>query len=94
MSTDADESFCRELERRFAPKPAPPPPSPVVRKRPTHTITETYGSQTLAFVDWAPHYRHQSGPLDCGGYCCLAPNHIGPCECCGDEPGCPGSCPH
>jgi hypothetical protein len=25
--------------------------------------------------------------------CCLAPGHVVPCECCGDEPGHPGTCP-
>lgn len=31
--------------------------------------------------------------LECGGWCCLAPNHGGGCECGGDTPGEPGSCP-
>lgn len=30
---------------------------------------------------------------DCGGSCVLAANHETPCECAGDEPGCPGTCP-
>jgi len=31
--------------------------------------------------------------LDCGGSCCLPPQHAGLCECVGDTPGDPGSCP-
>jgi hypothetical protein len=31
--------------------------------------------------------------LACGGVCCLAPGHVGGCECGGDTPGEPGSCP-
>lgn len=31
--------------------------------------------------------------LDCGGSCILAANHSGPCECAGDQPGEPGTCP-
>lgn len=33
--------------------------------------------------------------LDCGGTCLLAVTHRGnvPCECIGDQPGDPGSCP-
>ena len=30
---------------------------------------------------------------DCGGSCVLAANHVGRCECVGDDPGQPGSCP-
>lgn len=31
--------------------------------------------------------------LECGAGCCLTPGHVVPCECAGDEPGEPGSCP-
>jgi hypothetical protein len=31
--------------------------------------------------------------LDCGGLCCLVAKHEGLCECCGDDPGEPDSCP-
>ncbi len=69
-------------------------PCPVISVRPTHTITEKPwddGSSIVAHVEWHP--VHGGEQLECGGYCCLAPNHVGPCECGGDEPGCPGSCP-
>lgn len=31
--------------------------------------------------------------LECGGWCCLNHGHRGGCECGGDTPGQPGSCP-
>lgn len=31
--------------------------------------------------------------LDCGGECCLDKGHAGACECIGDDPGRPGTCP-
>jgi hypothetical protein len=31
--------------------------------------------------------------LECGSNCCLRAEHLGECECVGDEPGSPGSCP-
>lgn len=33
------------------------------------------------------------GVLECGGGCCLTFGHVVPCECPGDEPGEPGTCP-
>lgn len=34
-----------------------------------------------------------AGRLECGGRCDMVAGHLYDCECCGDEPGCPGSCP-
>lgn len=31
--------------------------------------------------------------LECGGHCVLRRGHDGPCECAGDDPGEPGTCP-
>jgi hypothetical protein len=31
--------------------------------------------------------------LECGGHCCLDKGHTIACECIGDEPGKPGTCP-
>ncbi len=31
--------------------------------------------------------------LECGGRCVLADGHVVPCECAGDDYGCPGTCP-
>jgi len=31
--------------------------------------------------------------VDCGGSCCRSPGHPGECECIGDTPGEPGTCP-
>ncbi len=31
--------------------------------------------------------------LECGGSCCRDRDHAGECECIGDDPGKPGSCP-
>lgn len=41
-------------------------------------------------IEWIPGCSRE---LRCGGGCVLATGHLGPCECGGDEPGCPGSCP-
>lgn len=34
-----------------------------------------------------------SATLSFGGACCLLANHVSPCECAGDMPGLPWSCP-
>ncbi len=46
----------------------------------------------------ARHQRDLFGPscgarVECGGNCCLEPNHAGDHSCIGDEPWQPGSCP-
>jgi hypothetical protein len=40
-----------------------------------------------------PEAEQCGKPLECGSTCCLRSAHLGECECGGDEPGKPGSCP-
>ena len=50
------------------------------------------GSDAILLVPL--RWRRPCGkPQDCGGPCILAEGHVGGCECAGDDPGCPGSCP-
>ena len=41
-------------------------------------------------IDWLPRC---GAPLLCGGSCVLALGHVCPCECVGDDPGDPDTCP-
>jgi len=75
--SDEDQGFepsTLDVIRRIREAKKPPPSlPPIVRKRPTHTITEkplNDGSSLSADVEWTP--RHQSGQLECGGYSCPA----------------------
>lgn len=89
----SDDAFCRDLERRYAPAPRVPR-APIVRTRPTHTITEKPwddGSSLVAWIVWTSSCDNE---LACGGRCVLMHHHFGACECGGDDPGEPGSCPH
>jgi len=44
----------------------------------------------LCKVKWVPRCLK---PLACGGKCVLRDGHEVPCECAGDNPGEPGTCP-
>lgn len=69
------------------------PPTEIVYHYDELTVTEKPGddgSSLCAGVLW----RRTCGKGQvCGGRCILAAGHLVPCECPGDEPGCPGSCP-
>lgn len=51
-------------------------------------------SQEDARLSWPIEWPDLCGKtLACGGACVLPAIHQVPCECCGDDPGEPGTCP-
>ncbi len=57
--------------------------------RPDGSVDPESGA-TYIKIDWL---RRCGKSLECGSRCCLAFRHIVPCECVGDDPGYPGTCP-
>ena len=55
-----------------------------------HEARDEEGSRLSCDIRWVPSCRCN---LECGSSCILAKGHDGGCECAGDDPGEPGTCP-